>query len=173
MGWKIVFPSPRNEFLSPVPRMIDGMIAKPRPRRVAFRKRNFGWIWRSPSPWFANVHSRSSRLVGPVPVSVGRLRPETTPIGRMMPSSMPRCGRLGEADRGLQRRADQRFDRERVRLRRPAERPLPVSCNGRRAYDVTRPNERSHCPSTADELTVMNPFESIAGRKISRSTGAF
>jgi len=38
---------------------------------------------------------------------------------------------------------------------------------------VTRPKEKSHCPSTADELTVMNPLESIAGRKISRSTGAF
>jgi hypothetical protein len=51
--------------------------------------------------------------------------------------------------------------------------PAPVKRSGRRAYDVTSPNEMSHCPSTADEFTVTNPFESIAGRKISRSTGAF
>jgi hypothetical protein len=31
----------------------------------------------------------------------------------------------------------------------------------------------SYCPRTAEELTVTNPFESMAGRKISMSTGAF
>ena len=38
---------------------------------------------------------------------------------------------------------------------------------------LTRPNEKSSCPRTCDAFRVMNPFESIAGRKIWRSTGAF
>jgi hypothetical protein len=50
VGWKIHCPSPKNEFLSPVGAMIDGMSANPSPLRVAFISRILGWICRSPSP---------------------------------------------------------------------------------------------------------------------------
>ncbi len=162
IGWKIVFPSPRNAFVSPVPRMTDGMIAKPRPRRVAFRKRSLGWIWMSPRPWLANVHSW-------VPL-FGMLRPATMPIGTITPSSPPRCGRFMKPTAPC---SDGRTSVSTENEFACPMTPVPVNCSGRRAYDMTSPKETSHWPSTADELTVTNPFESIAGRKISRSTGAF
>src|SRR4051812_17007812 len=37
---------------------------------------------------------------------------------------------------------------------------------------LTRPNEKSSCPSTCDEFSVMYPFESIAGWNTCRSIGA-
>ncbi len=58
VGWKIVCPSPKNEFLSPVGRITDGMSASPNPLRVAFNSRIFGWTWMSPMPWAVNVQSR-------------------------------------------------------------------------------------------------------------------
>ena len=57
VGWKIVCPSPKNDFLSPVGRMIDGMIASPNPLRVAFISRILGWTWRSPIPCAVKVQS--------------------------------------------------------------------------------------------------------------------
>ena len=75
--------------------MIDGMIANPRPFRVAFMSRIFGWTWRSPSPWLVKVYAVSSVLtVGFGPGSVGLPRPDTTAIGRITPSSKPRWGSL-------------------------------------------------------------------------------
>ena len=57
VGWKIVCPSPKNDFLSPVGRMTDGMIASPTPLRVAFISRILGWTWRSPIPCAVKVQS--------------------------------------------------------------------------------------------------------------------
>ena len=57
VGWKIVCPSPKNDFLSPVGRMIDGMIASPSPLRVAFISRIFGCTCRSPIPCAVKVQS--------------------------------------------------------------------------------------------------------------------
>ena len=50
---------------------------------------------------------------------------------------------------------------------------VPLSTSGFDAQVVTSPKEKSPRPRTPDELRVMNPFESIAGRKICRSIGAF
>ena len=144
------------------------MTANPSPPRVAFRNRNFGCSWMSPRPWLLNVHS----LVGFVLGSLGLPCPATTPIGMMMPSSIPRWASFVNP---IAPCSDGRSKVSTKNLVGSAGLPTfpPSSTSGRRAYEVTRPNENSNCPRTADELTVMNPFESIAGRKISRSTGAF
>ncbi len=70
VGWKMVCPSPKKVLLSPVGRITDGMIASPRPLRVAFMSRILGWTCRSPSPWLVKVQSWPV-LAAPVPGLLG------------------------------------------------------------------------------------------------------
>ncbi len=145
------------------------MTAKPSPPRVAFRNRNFGCSWMSPSPWLLYVHS----LAGLTPVFSGVPRPATTPIGITMPTSIPRWASLVNPIAACSDGRTSVSTKNWFCWFIGPNVPLPFKTSGRRAYEVTRPNEKSNCPSTADEFTVTNPLESIAGRKISRSSGAF
>src|SRR5450432_1064162 len=94
-------------------------------------------------------------------------------IGRIMPSSKPRCGRRVNPTAACSDGVTNVPTSNLLCWGGVPNVVVPVKVSGFRAYEVTRPNEMSPCPRIAEELTVMNPFESIAGRNISRSTGAF
>ena len=127
VGWKIVCPSPKNEFLSPVGRMIDGMIARPRPLRVAFISRIFGCDLEVAEP----LRGEGPVLACPIAVcSLGVLCPETIAIGRITPSSKPRCGRCVKPTAACSDGVDQVRHREVGRLGR---RSSPFSTSGLRA----------------------------------------
>ncbi len=111
-------------------------------------------------------------LVDDVPGSVGSPRPASTASGTTTPSSRPKCESLVRPTAPCSDGVMMSLTAKRLFCDGLPNGCVPFSTSGFDAQVVTRPNEKSPRPSTPEELRVMNPFESIAGRKIWRSIGA-
>jgi hypothetical protein len=116
----------------------------------------------SPSPCPSKLKFLLSLVVVGSPSSSGLASPDMTPRGITTPSSRP-TWRSWNRPTAAWKEGVIRFFTLKVRASPPTlfsnESVLPPQV-------VTRPNEKSLGPRICEALRVMNPFESMAGRKV-------